>query len=188
MVLGDFIVRGGRDVLSVLEGALVETHDRARHPLLGELRGLLREVEAFMGLIATEVRTLVLFGLLAEIFALDQWFVDLRSAGSWPNLCDERAHVLVTHCRCLLCLDLGFICVVRAFREFVGDAEKVLLTLFNLVGVRRRKVLAFGLVHVVTSEQWAVAGLENALFAVAVMVHVARSLFPIGVRRVLCWG
>ena len=34
MILGDFIVSGGWDVLRVLHGALVETHDWACHPLL----------------------------------------------------------------------------------------------------------------------------------------------------------
>ena len=57
MILGDFIVRGGWDVLRVLDGALVEAHDWARHPLLRELGRLGREVEAFLNLVAAEVRT-----------------------------------------------------------------------------------------------------------------------------------
>ena len=42
--------------------------------------------------------------------------------------------------------------------------------------------------HVVTREHWAIAGLENALLAMAVIVQVARCLVPVGVRRVLGWG
>ena len=42
--------------------------------------------------------------------------------------------------------------------------------------------------HVVLSEGCALAGLENALFDVAVMVGIARRLVPVGVRRVLCAG
>ena len=126
MVLGDLIVRGSWDVLGVLEGALVETYDWARHPLLREFGRFGREVETFLGLVAAEVRTLVLFRLLAQIFALDQGVVDLCRAGSWLNLCNERAHVLVTYRRCRLSLDLGFICVEGAFGKSVGDAEDVL--------------------------------------------------------------
>ena len=42
--------------------------------------------------------------------------------------------------------------------------------------------------HVVASEHWAIAGLENALLAVAIIVQVARCLVPVGVCRVLGWG
>ena len=71
MVLGDLIVRRSWDVLGVLEGALVETYDWARHPLLREFGRLGREVETFLGLVAAKVRTLVFLRLLAQIFALD---------------------------------------------------------------------------------------------------------------------
>ena len=125
MVLGDFIVCGRRNVLGVLEGALMETHDWSRHPLLRELGGLGREVETFLGLVAAEIRTLVLLRFLAQIFALDEGIVDLCRAGSRLDLCNERAHVLVTYRRCRLSLDLSFICVEGAFWKSVGDAEDV---------------------------------------------------------------
>ena len=111
MVLGDFIVCGRRNVLGVLEGALVETYDWTSHPLLREFGRFGREVETFLGLVAAEVRPLVLLRFLAQIFALDEGIVDLCRAGPRLNLCNERAHVLVTYRRCRLSLNLGFICV-----------------------------------------------------------------------------